>query len=295
MLDIRLVTFITLASTKSFTKSAALLNITQPAVSQHIKFLEESYEVRLIVKQGKGFNLTQEGLILLKYAEQIDVLYRRLEMNLKNKSASIKTYNIGASMTIGGYVLPYLLGEHKKLYENIDILLQVNNTEEILKKLVNGKIDFAMIEGLFDKNKFKYKKFKEDELVLAVSKDHAFAKAKEVDIEDVINGNLILREKGSGTRDILENSLIKLGYELNDLKGYMEIGSISAIKSLVELNLGYTIISRESIRKELKIGTIKEVAIVGFHIKREFNFVYLYQEKFIEEFMDFCFKFLYDK
>ncbi|GCD08573.1 LysR family transcriptional regulator [Clostridium tagluense] len=295
MLDIRLVTFITLASTKSFTKSAALLNITQPAVSQHIKFLEESYEVRLIAKQGKGFNLTEEGLILLKYAEQIDVLYRRLEMNLKNKSASIKTYNIGASMTIGGYVLPYLLGEHKKLYENIDILLQVNNTEEILKKLVNGKIDFAMIEGLFDKNKFKYKKFKEDELVLAVSKDHAFAKIKEVDIEEVINGNLILREKGSGTRDILENSLIKLGYQLNDLKGYMEIGSISAIKSLVELNLGYTIISRESIRKELKIGTIKEVAIVGFRIKREFNFVYLYQEKFIEEFMDFCFNFLYDK
>ena len=289
MLDVRLITFITLANTKSFTKSAGVLNITQPAVSQHIKFLEEKYEVHLILKQGKGFDLTQEGLILLKYAEEIDALYRALEMNLKNKSVMARTYRIGASMTIGGYVLPHLLGKHKKLHENIDILLQVNNTEEILEKLVSGKIDFALIEGLFDKNIFKFKKFKDDELVLAVSKDHAFAKVKQVDIEDVINGNLILREKGSGTRDIFKNSLIELGYDLNDLKGYMEIGSISAIKSLVELNLGYSIISRETIMKELKIGTIKEVAIAGLRINREFNFVYLYQEDFIEEFMDFCF------
>lgn len=289
LLDVRLTTFITLANTKSFTKSARVLNITQPAVSQHIKFLEEKYQVRLIAKRGKGTELTQEGLILLKYAEEIDTLYRALDMNLKNKGAISRTYNIGASMTIGGYVLPYLLGKHKKLYENIDILLQVNNTEEILEKLLNGKLDFVMIEGLFDKNKFKFKKFKDDEVVLAVSKEHAFAKEKEVDIEDVINGNLILREKGSGTRDIFESSLIELGYNLNDLKGYMEIGSISAIKSLVELNLGYTIISRETIRKELEIGTIKEVSIKGLRINREFNFVYLYEEKFIQEFMDFCF------
>ncbi|MBZ9685090.1 LysR family transcriptional regulator [Clostridium estertheticum] len=289
MLDTRLTTFITLARTKSFTKSAAVLNITQPAVSQHVKFLEDKYEATLIAKQGKGLNLTQEGLILLKYAEEIDALYKALEMKLKNSGSIAKTYNIGASMTIGGYVLPYLLGKHKKLHENIDILLQVNNTEEILEKLVNGKLDFVMIEGLFDKNKFKFKKFKDDEVVLAVSKEHAFAKTKEVNVEDVINGNLILREKGSGTRDIFENSLIELGYDVNDLKIYMEIGSISAIKSLVELNLGYTIISRETIRKELEIGTIKEVAIKGLRINREFNFVYLYEEKFIEEFMDFCF------
>ena len=289
MIDIRLTTFITFASAKSFTKSAEVLNITQPAVSQHIKFLEQKYGVNLIEKHGKIFDLTEEGLILLKYAEEIDVLYRAMEMKLKNKGAIAKTYNIGASMTIGGYVLPYLLGKHKKLYENIDILLQVNNTEEILEKLVSGKLDFALIEGLFDKKKFKFKKFKDDELVLAVSKEHDFSKVKEVSLEAVINGNLILRERGSGTRDIFENSLTELGYDLNDLKCYMEIGSISAIKSLVELNLGYTIISRETIKKELKIGTIKEVAIKGLSIYREFNFVYLYEEDFIEEFMGFCF------
>lgn len=160
LLDTRLTTFITLAQTKSFTKSAEILKVTQPAVSQHIKFLEGKYGVTLITKQGRGLNLTQEGLILLKYAEEIDALYKALEMKLKNSGSMEKTYNIGASMTIGGYVLPSLLGKHKKLHENIDMLLQVNNTEEILEKLVNGKLDFVMIEGLFDKKNLNIKNLK---------------------------------------------------------------------------------------------------------------------------------------
>lgn len=288
MIDIRLLTFITVAKTKSYTKAAGIVNITQPAVSQHIKFLEDEYGVHLIKKYGRGFDLTEEGLILFKYAEEIEVLYRALEMKLKNKSGIIKTYNVGASMTIGGYVLPYILAKHKKIYQNINILLQVNNTEEILEKLINGKLDFVLIEGSFDRNKFEFKKFKNDELVLAVSPEHDFAKEREVSIEDVVSGNLILREKGSGTRKIFENKIIELGYSLNDLNGYMEIGSISAIKSLIESNLGYSIISRETIKKELTQGTIKEIIIKDVHIFREFNFVYLQKDEFIDPFMKFC-------
>lgn len=288
MIDIRLLTFITVAKTKSYTKAAGIVNITQPAVSQHIKFLEDEYGVHLIKKYGRGFDLTEEGLILFKYAEEIEVLYRALEMKLKNKSGIIKTYNVGASMTIGGYVLPYILAKHKKIYQNINILLQVNNTEEILEKLINGKLDFVLIEGSFDRNKFEFKKFKNDELVLAVSPEHDFAKEREVSIEDVVSGNLILREKGSGTRKIFENKIIELGYSLNDLNGYMEIGSISAIKSLIESNLGYSIISRETIKKELTQGTIKEIIIKDVHIFREFNFVYLQKDEFIDTFMKFC-------
>ncbi len=290
MQDIRLATFITVAKTKSYTKAAEILNITQPAVSQHIKFLEEEYNVSLIKKYGKSFDLTDEGSLLLKYAEKIETLYRTVEMKLKNKSSIVKTYNLGASMTIGGYVLPYILAKYKKIHENINILLQVNNTEEILEKLVSGKLDFALIEGPFEKSKFKFKEFKKDELVLAVSKDHKFAKEKEAAIDDILNGNLILRENGSGTRKIFENKLEELGYNIDNLNGYMEIGSISAIKSLIESNLGYSIISKQTIKKELKQGTIKEVPIKNMHIFREFNFVYLHEEEFIEDFIKFCIK-----
>jgi LysR family transcriptional regulator, transcriptional activator of the cysJI operon len=268
-----------------------LLDITQPAVSQHIRFLEEYYGTLLVKKQGRSIELTDEGKILLKYAEEIEILYSLAETEIKNKSGIVKTYNVGASMTIGGYILPSILAKHKKIYNNITILLQVNNTEEIVEKLMNRILDFAIVEGPFDKRKFRYKKFKDDELVLAVSPKHDFAKQKQVDIRDIICGNLILRERGSGTRKIFEDKLVELGYNLKDIESYMEIGSISAIKSLVESNLGYTVISRETIQKELGIGTIMVVPMKNMNIVREFNFIYLpeKEEKFIGEFMDFCY------
>lgn len=288
MIDIRLLTFLTVAKTKNYTKAAEILNITQPAASQHIKFLEDEYGVHLIKKTGRGFSLTEEGLILFRYAEEIEALYRTLDMKLRNRSGIIKRYNLGASMTIGGYVLPYILAEYKKSCPNINIMLQVNNTEEILEKLINGKVDFALIEGPFNRNKFRFKKFKDDELVLAVSKENNFAKQKEVSIGDILSGNLILREKGSGTREIFENKIAELGYGPGDLNSCMEIGSISAIKSLIELNLGYSIISRETISKELSRGTIVEVPIKGIRIFREFNFIYLQEDEFINSFVKFC-------
>lgn len=290
MIDIKLNTFITLAKIKNYTKAAEILNLTQPAVSQHIRFLEEYYDVQLFKKQGRGIELTYEGKILFKYAEEIEILHRAAESEIRNKSGIVKTYNIGASMTIGGYIFPSILAKHKKINKNIIMLLQVYNTEEIIEKLLTRKLDFAIVEGDFDKKKFKFKKFKDDELVLAVSPEHDFAKQKHIDIKDVIKGNLILRERGSGTRKIFEDKVVEMGYDLKDIENYMEIGSISAIKSLVESNLGYTVISKETIKKELEMGIIKIIPIKNMHIVREFNFIYLpdKDEKFIDEFVSFC-------
>jgi LysR family transcriptional regulator, transcriptional activator of the cysJI operon len=291
LLDIRLITFITVAKIRSFTKAAEILNLTQPAVSQHIKYLEENYGVSLIKKQGKEINLTEEGIVLYKYTRELVLLHRNLEAELKNKSGIRKMYDIGASMTIGGYVLPYILAEHKKSYPNIDIILQVSNTEDIIHKLLNRKLDLALIEGNFDKDKFNYKKFKDDEMVLAVSPRHPYARKDKVSIEEILHGELILREKGSGTREIFEDKLTDLGCNLKDFNPYMELGSISAIKSLVEENLGYTIISKETIRKEQRLGTIKIVPVDRMEINREFNFIYLKESNkdFIEAFIEFCY------
>lgn len=283
-------TFLMVAKIKNFTKAGEILSLTQPAVSQHIKFLEEYYGKDLIKKQGRTIGLTEAGEVLFKYARELDVLYRSLETDVRNSSETKKVYNVGATMTIGGYVLPYILGEYKAIYKNTDILLQVNNTEEIISKLLNRYIHFALVEGPFNKNKFNYRKFKDDELVLAVSTKHEFCKRESVELEEVISGRLILREKGSGTRKIFENKLVELGYDLENMKIYMEIGDISAIKSLVESNLGYTIISREAIKRESKLGVIKTVPIRDIRILREFNFIYLdgSGEEFIDHFISFC-------
>lgn len=290
MIDSRLITFLTVAKIKNFTKAGEILNLTQPAVSQHIKFLEEHYQVNLIRKIGRGTELTEEGEILFRYAENLEILSRSLEADLKNKAAIRKVYNVGATMTIGGYVLPYILGEYKNQYENIDIILQVNNTKEITEKLLNRKIDLALVEGPFDKKKFNYQKLKDDELVLAVSPKHSFCKKESVDLEEVIEGRLILREKGSGTRAIFEKKLAELAYDLENLNIYMELGSINAIKSLVEANLGYTIISKEAIKREMELGTITIVPIKDIKLSREFNFIYLtgVAEEWLNNFIKFC-------
>lgn len=292
MIDSRLITFLTVARIKNFTRTGTILNLTQPAVSQQIKFLENYYQVNLIRKHGRGINLTEEGEILFKYVEKLEILYRALEMELKNESAIRRVYNIGATMTIGEYILPYILGKYKQQYGAIDIILQVNNTKEITEKLLSRKIDLALVEGPFDKRKFNHKKLKDDELVLAVSPQHEFCQKKSVDLEEVVRGKLILREKGSGTRAVFEKKLRELAVGLvENLNVYMELGSINAIKSLVEANLGYTIISREAIKREVELGTITVVPIQNAKFFREFNFIYLdgIAEELVNHFIKFCY------
>ncbi|KGM96695.1 transcriptional regulator [Clostridium novyi A str. 4552] len=297
MLDNKLITFLTLAKVKNYTKTAEILNLTQPAVSQHIKFLEESYGIKFINKQGKNIFLTEEGEEFLAYAEEVNRQEKIICQKLKNKFSLERKYNIGATLTIGGYVLPQVLGKFKESYPNIDIILNVFNTDIILEKILKDEIQLGLIEGPFDKSKFKHIKLKEDELVLAVSKDHPFSNMEFVTLEEVINGKLILRECGSGTRKHFESEIKNRGYTPKDLNVYMEVGSIDAIKALVEANLGYTIISKEAIKRECKLGVIKTINIKDHALKsikfyREFNFVYRNEvlSDYLKNFIDFCLK-----
>ncbi len=290
MIDIKLVTFITVAKTKNLTRAADILRITQPAVSQHIKALEDYFNVKLLYKKGKQMEVTEEGQLLLKQALELNRLSKTIKTKLKNKSSIKRKYYVGATLTIGGYVLPKIIGEHKKNHQNIDIMLYVDNTETIIERLFNGDIILGLLEGPFDISKVNYKKFKDDELVLAVSPDHKFASKEYVTIDEVLSSKLILREQGSGTRKIFENELKKSGYKLDNMNVYMEIGDIRALISLVESNLGCTIISKEAIKSSIQANTLKIIPISNFKILREFNFVYLDRtcDSFIDEFIQFC-------
>ncbi|WDV45379.1 LysR family transcriptional regulator [Clostridiaceae bacterium M8S5] len=275
MVDLRLQTFITVASTNNLTKAAKDLNITQPAVSQHIKALETYYETKLLYKEGKHMKLTNEGELLLEYAMKISRLNNKLKRQIQNKSKQIKKYYVGATLTVGGYVLPQIISQYKRKYPNVEILLYVENTQAILKKLFKGQIDIGIIEGPFDKSKVQYKKYKDDELILVVSPYHPLAKRSSVTIEEVLKQKLILREKGSGTRKVFENAIIASHHELSEMNVYMEVGSLVAIISLIQSNLGCTIISQEAVRGQLEEGKLIEVPISNLKILREFNFVYL--------------------
>ncbi len=290
MMDSKLSTFINVARLKSYTRAAEVLNLTQPAVTQHIKQLEEYYKVKLIRKNGRQISLTEEGELLFRSAREFEANSLLLERKLRNKSSVVKRYNIGATLTIGEFTLPNLLGGYKILHENIDVIMHVHNLEEVLKRVNSGEFELGIVEGPFDKSKFNNKKLKNDELVLVTSPISDLAGRQKAEISEIIRGGkLILREKGSGTRMTFENKLQELGYNLSDMKIYMEVGSIGAIKSLVEANLGYTVISREAVKREVEAGILAAVPIRDIRITREFNFVYLDHgpRDFIENFMDY--------
>lgn len=290
MIDIKLETFITVVDTKNFTRAASILNMTQPAISHHIKLLEEYYNVKLLEKKNKNMELTEAGKILYKYALEIDKISKLAKKHLSNESSIIKRYNVGATLTIGGYVLPPIIGNYKMNNNNIDIILQVENTENIIQKLFSGEIILGVIEGPFDKSKVIYEKFKDDELVFAISKNHEIAKKKKITIEEILSEKLILREKGSGTRQIFEDYMAQQGFEPKNITPYMEIGDITAILSLVESGLGATVVSKEALNSTLMSKKFKALSIKNMKLKREFNFIYLKSSNmdFIKNFIEFC-------
>lgn len=287
-MDSRLYTFITVAKTKNYTKAAKILNLTQPAVYKQIQYLENYYSISLFKQEGRILRLTDEGKIFLQYASEMINIHENLKDKLKQKDLNKKRYKIGATMTIGDYVLPRIIYDYMEVNKNISIALTVNNTNIILKKLLDRELSMALIEGPFDKTKFKYKKFRDDDLVLVGPTKGELCKIESITIDELLKENLILREKGSGTREIIEGVLTSKGYSQDVLNHHLEISSINGIKTLVEEGAGLSILSKVSVEKEISSGTMKIIPIKNVFIHREFNFVYLYDTEinFIYDFIN---------
>ncbi|NLK08610.1 MAG: LysR family transcriptional regulator [Firmicutes bacterium] len=295
MIDSRLTAFITLAKYRNYTKTAEILHLTQPAVTQQIQYLERFYGVKLFVRHRTGVHLTPEGELFLAYANKVDSLARQVKRALHNQASIPRKQRIGATLTIGEYVLPAILSKHRRMYPNTDVSMSVQNTDTILERLDQAHLDLGLIEGLFNKKKYEYHLLKKDRLVLAASPKHQLAQNKEVDIEALSRETLIVREAGSGTRLFFEENLRKKGYSLRDFVPYMEIGNLNAIKSLVMDNVGVSVISAEVVKWELASGELCEIAIKGLDLEREFCFVYLpdsLARDFINEFMHFCYTYI---
>ncbi len=292
MIDVKIITFMNLSKHKSFTKTARVMNLTQPAVTQHIQWLENYYQVQLINRSQRKITLTEEGLLLLKYAEKMVTINNQVLNQLHNKSSIVKKYSIGCSLTIGEYVIPPLLLDYKMQYPNIEILMHVENTETILSKIASEEIILGCVEGVFDQKRFKSRQFMTDEIFLVGAGNSPLANRESISLDELEGLKLIMRESGSGTRKYFDTILKEKGFELDRLNIYMEIGNLNAIKYLVKANLGYTILSKGVMKQELESGELKIIPIENFEMKRDFSFVYLdadFERNFIDHFMDFCY------
>ncbi len=275
MEDHKLKVFCTVADTKSFSKASEIIHLTQPAVSLQIQALEELYETKLFDRSSSTVSLTPAGEILYKYAKEILALYSAAEKNIGELTGLVKgSISVGASTTIANHLLPTVIADFRKTHPKIKIHLAVGNTKRIVEFLNSGNIDIGLVEGDVARQKLVVEKLISDELVVIVPPLHPWAKKKEVSIYDVTKEPFILREEGSGTRQIIEKYLNKHGISTHDMKTSMMLGSTEAIKEAVECGIGISIMSRWAARKESKYGSLKLLSLREGRFLRDFSLIF---------------------
>jgi len=266
-----------LATEKNFTKAAQLLHLSQPSVSKQIKRLEKNLDILLINRENNQISLTENGKVFLQYSERILALCEescRALIDLKNGDRGNLT--VGASQTIGTYLMPRVLALFAQNYPQIDLKVQVNCTRLIANNVVNREIDIALVGGEIP-NQFKknltIKDFVEDELSLIISKSHPFAKKRKIHKENLYYLNFITLNSNSTIRKYIDNVLIQNGIETKELKIIMQFNSIEGIKTAVSLGLGAAFVSSSAIEKEIELKTIEILKIENIRITRRLSII----------------------
>ncbi|WP_333653820.1 selenium metabolism-associated LysR family transcriptional regulator [Dissulfurispira sp.] len=274
MEDHKLKVFCTVAETKSFSKTSEIIHLTQPAVSLQIQALEEIYETKLFDRSSSFINLTPAGEILYKYAKDILNLYAEAEKEVGKITGLIKgSITIGASTTIGNYVLPTVIADFKKTHPKIKINVFIGNTKRIVDLLNSGGVDIGLVEGETSKHKMKTEPIITDELTFIAPPFHPWAKKKVVSILEVTKEPFILREEGSGTRQMIEKYLSSHGINTGDMRIALVLGSTESIKEAVESGMGISIVSKWAARKEVKYGSLKLITPKEEKIIRNFSLI----------------------
>ncbi len=284
MLDFRHETFLTLCSCSSFTKTAELLHITQPAVSQHIKYLEEFYGCKLFDTSNRKIRLTHQGELLKEFAMTVFSDSKHFKENIRSVKTDTMQFSFGATLSIGEYVMPDILSRLLIKYPEMKIHMSVANTKVLLERLNNGELDFIVVEGLFDKSEYDSTLFSLENFIPVCSPKSEFAN-REIGFKELTKCRLILRERGSGTREIFENILQENNYSLHAFEKMIEIGNMAAIKKMVSNGLGITFLFEVAGKKEIEAGNLSVIHIPGFSEQREFNFVLLKNSFFRERYM----------
>lgn len=257
---------------KSFTSAARVLFLSQSHISKQIRALEQTLGVNLLRRDSRIVSLTENGQIFLQYSERILTLceesYRAL-IDVKNGERG--NLSIGASQTIGTYLMPRLLALFAQNYPQIDLKVQVNSTRLIAKLIINRQIDLAIVGGEVPKElkqNLRIDRFVEDELNLIISNLNPFAKHQNIRKEDLYHLNFITLHSNSTIRKFVDNVLKQNNIKTNQFNVIMQLNSIEAIKTAVSLGLGVAFVSSSAIEKEIKLRTLKILKIENITIAR---------------------------
>jgi len=276
MADFRLTVFYTVAKRLSFSKAAEELYVSQPAVTKHIRELEQQYNNKLFDRKGNKIELTPAGEILLNHTEALFIIYRAVDFDM---NALLQKYkgllNLGASTTISQYIIAPILAGFKKKFNEIELKLVTGNTEQIEKVLIDKEIELGIVEGRSKNQEISYTDFIKDEIVLVCHKHHPLAKTAEIDPTTLPSHHFIVREQGSGTRQVIDHALKTVGLRIADLPVEIQLGNTESIKSYLSHSSAVAFLSIHSITKELLSGELRVIEVKGLSITRSFYFIHL--------------------
>ena len=289
--DFRLKVFKTVADRLSFTKAAAELLISQPAVTKQINELERLLGKPLFLRHGNRISLTDDGVRLLEYANRILALYGELrDAFVEEQGAFSGEIRLGASTTLSQYVLPGLLAKFRKLYPDVRVTLFNGNTEQIERQIADGKLDFGMIEGTASNPALHYELFMDDELVLVTSASNTSFTREEITAADLPALPLVIRENGSGTLDVLSRELSRHGLSLRQLHIERQLGSTESIKHYLFYSDTFAFVSVQAVLDELAANRLRVVEVGDMELVRRFSFVTAHgqRSRLTDLFKQFC-------
>jgi DNA-binding transcriptional LysR family regulator len=268
----KLRTFCSIARKGNFSAVAEDLFMSQSAVSQQIQALERRYGVVLFDRGSKGATLTEPGRILFNKAQKILDIEDEINHEFDDlRGLKGGELHVGASTTVGNYLMPFYLGEFRRQYPDVKVSLIVENTRIIEDQLLAGLFQLAVVEHEVQNPSLVKEPIERDELILFVSPQHAWASRESVTKEELMEEPFITRELGSGTREVIEEKLAEEG--VIKLNVVMELGNSSAIKTAVQAGLGVSMLSRRAINAQLKTGIIKQIPIKDVSLKRDFYLI----------------------
>ncbi|EPZ48311.1 MULTISPECIES: LysR family transcriptional regulator [Alicyclobacillus] len=271
-MDQQLLAFVTVADEQSFTRAAEKLHISQPAISQHIQALEQRLDIKLLDRTNKYVRLNKAGEVAYHHAREILSLYShmtRLIQDLKEEASG--TLAIGASFTFGEYVLPHIIARFRSQYPKIDPTITIANTHTVVEQVSRGELDIGIVEGhAGHEGSVEVTAFAEDTVVVVASSTHPLASVSRATAAELERECWIVREQGSGTREVTDRVFQEFGIHP---RAMIEYGSTQVIKESVEAGLGITLLSTWAIRKELTCQTLKAIPFAERPITRQFSMV----------------------
>lgn len=275
MLDLKLDTFLILCETRNYTQTASRLNITQPAVTQHIKYLENYYQAKLLYYDEKRrLHLTSQGKLLQSYAQTIKSDSQILERLLKSPPEQPEELKLGTLTTTGESLVPHIIAEYLKKYPNKKVSMYLGEADALLQQLKSGRIQLCIIDSYCSPQEYESRELFETNTICVCSPQHPLA-GQTVNFEDLNKYRLIFRENDTNSHRNLMHILHAHNQDINSFQSYVEVGTINTVQKMVMENIGISFIYGFVVQENLYNGSLSQIHIRNFSSHSMFNFVWM--------------------